>query len=405
MLTVELLLARILFVCGFAIIGLLAARLLRLDSGLACLGAGVAAGFSLPYLMFDTGVRAHNLQDLVFYIILPLLIFEAAWYLKPRLLRQWFLPALILAVPGAILVTLVSGALMYVGIGHASGFPWIAAFLTGAIISATDPTAVVAKLKQLDAPEGLATLMESESLFNDATAVVLFSVVLTMANGSSAASGSELAWEFLLAFVGGGLLGALCGIVTAGLVRMLGNAASSSFILVFSALASFYLAEHLLQVSGIMAVTFCAVLARQLLRHRKQEMEGTRTTMEWLGHALNAVLFTLMGLVITFDMFSERWLAMLIAIGAGLAARMAGVACSAGVSQVLGRKISLGWQLVLWWGGVRGAVAIALVLALPEDLPYWWTIQSMVFGVVLFSLLVQGTSVGLLLKRVPDEQA
>jgi len=404
-LTVELLLARILFVCGFAIIGLLAARLLRLDSGLACLGAGVAAGFSLPYLMFDTGVRAHNLQDLVFYIILPLLIFEAAWYLKPRLLRQWFLPALILAVPGAILVTLVSGALMYVGIGHASGFPWIAAFLTGAIISATDPTAVVAKLKQLDAPEGLATLMESESLFNDATAVVLFSVVLTMANGSSAASGSELAWEFLLAFVGGGLLGALCGIVTAGLVRMLGNAASSSFILVFSALASFYLAEHLLQVSGIMAVTFCAVLARQLLRHRKQEMEGTRTTMEWLGHALNAVLFTLMGLVITFDMFSERWLAMLIAIGAGLAARMAGVACSAGVSQVLGRKISLGWQLVLWWGGVRGAVAIALVLALPEDLPYWWTIQSMVFGVVLFSLLVQGTSVGLLLKRVPDEQA
>ena len=127
--------------------------------------------------------------------------------------------------------------------------------------------------------------------------------------------------------------------------------------------------------------------------------------MEWLGHALNAVLFTLMGLVITFDMFSERWLAMLIAIGAGLAARMAGVACSAGVSQVLGRKISLGWQLVLWWGGVRGAVAIALVLALPEDLPYWWTIQSMVFGVVLFSLLVQGTSVGLLLKRVPDEQA
>ena len=99
-----------------------------------------------------------------------------------------------------------------------------------------------------------------------------------------------------------------------------------------------------------------------------------------------------MGLVITWNMFQERWLAMLIAIGAALTARAIAVGICGLFTRPMLRPISGIWQILLIWGGLRGAIAIALVLSLPLTLPYWWTIQSMVFGVVIFSLLVQGTT-------------
>ena len=111
--SIDELIARVLFLCGFTLLGLLLARRLRLDSSLTCLGAGVLAGLSLPWFNFDTGIRADNLQQLVFYVILPMLIFEAAWYIKPLLLRRWLAPVLILSIPGVLLVTAISGALMY----------------------------------------------------------------------------------------------------------------------------------------------------------------------------------------------------------------------------------------------------------------------------------------------------
>mgnify|MGYP001603072458 CR=1 FL=1 len=91
---VELLVSRILFVSGFSILGLLLSRILRLDSSIACVIAGLIAGLSLPYLMFDTGIRAHNLQDIVFNVILPILIFESAWYIDPAIMRRWLFPSL-----------------------------------------------------------------------------------------------------------------------------------------------------------------------------------------------------------------------------------------------------------------------------------------------------------------------
>jgi CPA1 family monovalent cation:H+ antiporter len=106
-----------------------------------------------------------------------------------------------------------------------------------------------------------------------------------------------------------------------------------------------------------------------------------------------------MGLVITMDMFVERWLAMLIAIIASLLARALAVGSCALITKPLTNNISMGWQILLTWGGLRGAIAIALVLSLPVELPYWWTIQSMVFGVVLFSLLVQGTTNSYLIRK------
>jgi CPA1 family monovalent cation:H+ antiporter len=157
---IPIVMGQILAFCAIAIGGILLQRITRLDVTLASLLSGVIAGLLIPWLGLDIGLRASHVRDLVFYILLPLLIFAASWHIKPALLRRWLLPALLLATVGVLLATAIMGAGIYFGIGHPTGFPWIAALLTGAILSATDPIAVVAKLQQLKAPEDLSTLFE-----------------------------------------------------------------------------------------------------------------------------------------------------------------------------------------------------------------------------------------------------
>ncbi len=133
---------QILALGSLTVLGLLVHRFTRLDITLACLLAGLMAGLSLGYINFDTGIRAHNLKDIVFFIILPVLIFEAAWHIKPGLLRQWILPVLLLATAGVLITTFITAGLVFFGIGYPNAFPWIAAVLTGAILAATDPISV-----------------------------------------------------------------------------------------------------------------------------------------------------------------------------------------------------------------------------------------------------------------------
>ncbi len=387
---------------GLALAGLLLARISPLDKTLGCLLMGFAAGLLIPQLGVDTGIRAHNVQDLVYYVILPPLIFQAAWHIRPQLLRRYLLPILLLAVLGLLLSTLTAATGVYYGINHPTGFPWIAALLTGAILAATDPVSVVSQLQASGAPPELGTVVEGESLFNDATAVVLFGLMLNIALDASAPfdAGAALL-RFAEVFAGGLLVGALLGLAGAGLVWALREAPAANLVLVLCAYAGFYIGEHLLHVSGIMAVMGCALVARALLqRAAHASLRDTEATWAWLGEGFNALLFTLMGLVITPAMFSERWLAMLIAIAAALLARVVSVYGASYLSAALGQALPGSWRPLLVWGGLRGSIGIALVLSLPVTLDYWWTIQAMVFGVVLFSLLVQGTTVTPLMRRL-----
>jgi CPA1 family monovalent cation:H+ antiporter len=397
--TVEII-GQILALGGLTLVGLLVNKFLRLELTLACLLVGFLAGLSLVYVDFDTGIRADNLQQIVFFIILPVLIFEAAWHLKPALLKKWLLPILLLATVGVLISTFITGGLLYVGIGHPQGFPWIAALLTGAILAATDPVAVISQLRSAKAPDDLTTLFEGESLFNDASVVVLFIIIIGIATQMGEAQGSYFGF-FSLVFFGGMVFGLIAGLVTSALVLLISSSAASRFILVFSAFAIFYIGEHILHVSGIMAVMISAIVVKFSLK----EVEDTvafaiAETWEWLGLFLTNVLFVIMGLVITVAMFKEQWLAMLIAIVAVLVARVIAVKVSCAISSLLGKPVSSNWQILLMWGGLRGAIAIALVLSLPTSLPYWWTIQSMVFGVVVFSVLVQGTTNKILIGKL-----
>ena len=398
---VSIIVGQVLAVSALADVGLMVQRALRVELTLACLLVGFVAGLGIEFTSFDTGIRASNLHDLVFFVILPVLIFEAAWGLKPALLQKWLLPILLMATLGVLTCTFIAAGLIYAGIGHAEGFPWIAALITGAILAATDPVAVIAQLRAAKVSADLTTIFEGESLFNDATAVVLFSIVIGLATNSVDAAGDSYFAYFFMVAVGGLVFGTVSGLVVSGVLLLIGSSVASRFILVFSAFASFYVAERLMHISGILAVMMTAIVMRVMLREVQASVtEGIAGTWEWLGTYFNSVLFAIMGLVVTLAMFRDQWLAMLIAIGAAVVARVVGVGVSCLLARPLSEPVSLPWQGLLVWGGLRGAIAIALVLSLPTSLPYWWTIQSMVFGVVLFSLLVQGTSNSYLITKV-----
>lgn len=404
--TIDDVVGQALFLAAAGLAGLVLARTTRLDTSLACVVTGVLFGLLPAWLGFDSGIRASNVQSLVFYVFIPILIFEAAWHLKPSLMWKWLLPSLLLATLGVVVSAAVVGLLAYFGINHSAGFPVIAALLTGAIVAATDPVAVVAQLKVRNCPEDLVTLVESESLYNDATAIVLFSVVLAFALGQTTGSAVEIGTDFARSFIGGGLVGAGMGLAAALLARLLGSMATTNCVLLVTAFGSFWVGEHLFAVSGIVTVMLAATTARLMLHnHERQLMPGGSVTWEWLSTLFNSVLFALMGLVITFDMFTQQWLAMLIAVPIGLIARAAAVYLSCSLSALFGKPVSWAWQHLLVWGGLRGGIAIALVLAIPTSLPYWWTVQSMVFAMVLFSLFFAGPTVGTLLHRLGITEA
>jgi len=402
-----------LYLAVAAVIGLGIARILHSDNTLGCLIAGVLAGLLLPVIDFDTGLRAENLHQLVFFLILPVLIFEAAWQIEPKILKRWLGPVLLLSTVGVVICALLIALLTYYGINHPTGFPWVAALLTGAILAATDPVSVITRLREKDASDDLVTLVEGESLFNDAAAIVLFSLVLALATRSAVEGGADtgeplfgagnVALYFAVIVFGGLAVGTLCGLVTAIVVRFLRSAGAGLATLVLAAFGSFYLAEHLVHVSGILSVMACAIAARVCLRREcETRLAYVEPSWESLALLFTALVFVIMGLTITFEMFTHQWLAMLIAIAAAVGARALAIFMMTPLARFVGPPIPKDWRLILGWGGLRGVIAVALVLSLPVELPYWWTVQSMVFGVVLFSLLVQGTSSAWLIGKLNE---
>lgn len=394
----------ILIVSFIAFAGLLFRRLLKLELTLSSILAGILGAILIAYLGLDTGIRATNVKDLIFYIVLPLLIFVSSWHIEFNQFTRWFWICFLLATLGLLITMAISAAGIYFAIGYPEGFPWLAALLVGVMLAATDPVSVAEQLKQANAPISLQTLFEGESLLNDATAIVVFGVVLSYAMNQQPESNAVI--TFSLVFLGGLVVGVLLGLVAAGFIRYLADQSASVVVLIVTAFASFYIAEHVLHVSGILAVMMAAISSRFILdKYTNDLLCNAAPTWEWIGLFLNAVIFSLMGLLITWEMFTDQWLAILIAIVVSLIARFIAVYTIALLTSKSKKNISWAWAGLMSWGGLKGAIAVVLVLSLPIELEYWWTVQSMVFGVVLFSLLVQGTSFPALLKRILNKQA
>ena len=381
------------------------AQRLHLPFALLLVLTGFAASELVVGLGYDTGLRAESFHDLILYVFLPVLVFESAFKIDAKALARDLAIILVVTIPVLLLSTAITAALVYVGIGHSAGFPWIAALMTGALLSATDPVAVVDLLRRMGASQRLTMLLEGESLFNDATAIVLFSIFLSLAlHPDQAMTATDAALRFGLLSLGGAGVGLIVGLFFLLLLRWFSDPVEQGLLTIICTYATFVAADWVLHVSGVMAVLIAGlVLGWSCHRHREEQADSFVDRLWSLNaFAANALVFLLMGVTITLPMFEERWLAMLIGIGGVLVARAVGLFS---IVPLLGRlpgiePVPLGTQTAMYWGGLRGAVTLALALALPVELDYWWTIQSIAFGVVLFTLVVQAPTMPLLLRRL-----
>lgn len=397
----------LLLLAGMLLLALLL-RPLAQRSGLPFAALLVLAGFVGSEIMVaygqDTGVRHDNFRDMIVYVFLPILVFEAAFQIDAGLLRRNLVAILTLSVPLLTLSTLIAAALIYVGIAHPEGFPWTAALLTGALLSATDASPVTSRFAALGVPRRLRVLLDGEDLFNDATAIVLFGIFLYIAqHPAEDISFADGLVRFIVVFFGGGLIGVLVGFCFLLFSRLFHDEVQQALITLISAYTAFLVADSLLQVSGVMAVLITGLIMGRVIHADFQDQRGTFIDTFWRFNAYvaEAMVFLLMGVTVTLGMFSERWLAMLIGIAAILIARAAVVFGGAPLLRFIPgcEPVPFAYRQILFLGSLRGAVTLALALSLPVELPYWWTIQSIAFGVVLFALFVQAPMVDPVLRR------
>ncbi len=347
----------------------------------------------------DTGLHWRWFDDLIFHLLLPILIFEGAYHLAPRHLLRNLVPILTLALPVMLLSTALIAALLYIGIAHPAGFPWPAALIAGALLSAPAPTGVLEALRRAGAPPRLQLLFDGEGLFNDANAIVLFTFLVALATRDRAwARWDESALAMVGVLVGGALVGLAVGALAVRLRRALDRPVERGVLTLITAYGGYALATQL-EVSGLVAVLCVGLLFGQ---HRRREPDDEALSVLWAYKAwlANRLLFLIAGISVQLVMFTDQWLAMLIGIGATLVARAAAVLLLLPLAVRLPgtERLPGTWYPLLWWGGTRGAVTLALALSLPVELPYWWTIQSIAYGVVLWTLLVQAMSMLLVLR-------
>lgn len=342
----------------------------------------------------DTGLRWQLLHDLVFYILLPIIIFDAAINIDIRSLRRESLLIGALSVPLLIAAALLAALIIHYMLGGQSAMAFPVALLAGTMICATDPTAVSGILRNAGASRRLVRILEGESLINDAATITLFVLLsaIILSPGTAFTAG-EVASRFALILFGSVLAGMAMGWIFDRIIRPFDDTILTTSTTLVLAFMSFWAGEHLLGLSGVVATLFAGLtFAWCQGRHRSEEdVAFALDTWRILSFSADAMLFTLVGMSITVGMFQDHWLAMLIGVLAAVVSRAAIIFLGAGPLSFLPgqKKLRLADQNLMLWGGVRGAVAIALALSLDTEIPKWYTIQSMIYGVAIFSLVIQ----------------
>jgi CPA1 family monovalent cation:H+ antiporter len=323
--------------------------------------------------------------ELFLALLVPPLVFEAAFHLNIRDLQYDLAPILALAIPGVLITTGLVGLVVALG----TGSPLSLTLVFGALVAATDPVAVVALFRSLGVPKRLQVLLEGESLFNDGTAIVVFNLMITIAiTGHFSLVDSIL--DFIVVSGGGLMVGLLLGMIFSQITRRIDDPLIETTLTGVLAFGSYLVAEEI-HVSGVLAVVAAGLVSGNV---GPQGMSpSTRVLVfnfwEIMAFLANSLVFLLIGLQIDLAVLLINWQVILWAIIAVLSARAVSVY---GLSWI-GKGIPKRYKHVLYWGGLRGAISLALAISLPSRLgPIRGDIQAMAFGVVLFTLLVQGLS-------------
>jgi len=343
----------------------------------------------------------HVSPELILLIFLPALLFEAAWNLKLDHLRENLAPILTLAVPGVVMSVGVVGAVLHFGVG----WPWPTALLFGAIISATDPVSVLALFKKLGLPKRLNIIVEGESLINDGTAVVVFKIILAIAAGVTAETSMgglalDSMREFIKVVFGGLAVGAVVGLAASALTSRFDDHLLEITLTTIAAYGSFLGAEGL-HVSPVIAVLTAGLIIGNYGRRAGMSpttQMAVNSFWEYAAFVVNSLVFLLVGLETQLTAMFAYSRTIAWGVLALLLSRVVAVYGLMPLANRLSAPVPFRWQHVLFWGGLRGSLSIALALSLPLTLERRSELVMMVFGAVVFSLLVQGLTISPMLK-------
>ena len=383
---------------------------------LAALGCTLGGVISLSGIMLDPlpgpvlqdffqELRGFNISaDILLWVFLPILLFDTATKLDGRELLDDVGPILILAVVAVLMTTAAAG----VAVWWVSSAGLTACLLVAAIIATTDPSAVTAVFREVGARRRLVLLVEGESLLNDAAAIALFTVLLALVTSGAAPSEFavvyDIAFELTIDFVGGAAVGVALGRIAAILVSRIDQGGPAEVTLsVAVAYLAYALAEGYLHVSGVVSVVAAGLVFGTIGRMRVGTKEWESVSVIWsqLGFWASSLVFVLASMLVPETIRQARPSDLLLLAALLVGALSARALCLWGVLPIVRmllrqRPISSRFKLVILWGGVRGAVTLALALAVAEKDGVPPEVRHLVSvlatGFVLFTLLVQATS-------------
>jgi CPA1 family monovalent cation:H+ antiporter len=420
-------------IIGLLIITLVAilVRRVNIPYTVALVLAGLALALARSYQIFDFQIPDQaEASELILALFVPLLVFEGALHINWRSFKLDLIPILLLAVAGVLVAMFIVGGVILginrllelaagvfdVGfLGKIQGIPFLAALAFGALIAATDPVAVIAFFRTLGVDKRLSQLMEGESLFNDGTSIVIFKLALAIGGVTAAASGeaqtgfsfSSIVWNFISVAVGGLVVGLLVGVLAdVAIYRNLDNMLVETTITLPVAFGSYILAEQF-HLSGILAVVAAGIyLGNRIPIYTTPSTKiALYNFWEILSYVATSLIFLVIGFQIDVRQFFSVQIMFLVlsAVIAILVARAMVIYGMSAFSRRLGTAIQRKYQHVMFWGGLRGAISLALALSLGVNdfgPGIGEQLRLMTFGVVLFTLIVQGTTIKPLIKRL-----
>lgn len=331
-------------------------------------------------------------HDVIFTLILPPLLFHGALHMDLERLKENWRSIVLLAFPGVVITTLLIGLLAH----HLLGIPFIYAMLFGAIVSPTDPISVLSILGRVGAPKRLRTILEGESLFNDGTGVVVFMIILEIIESHGHFDVAHAAGKFLLVAGGGTVIGIAVGIIAYHLLKRLDNHLLEVAITVVITFGTPLLAESF-HLSGIIAIVVAGLIIGnygKIYSMSNKTRETLDSFWEVIEFVINSLLFLIIGIElqeIPREHLTGLAAPILISIAAVTAARGLTVYPVIWLRNKFGdNDVPWKWKHVLFWGGLKGSISIALVVGLPAGTLYREMFLVLAFCIVLFTLIVQG---------------
>lgn len=376
----------------------LAARWLRVPYTVLLVVAGLALGAAHAF------TPPHLTKDLLYAVFLPGLLFEAAFHIDFGKFTQNKIAIFALAVPG-VAVAIALTALVLTpsinGLHFVDGFTIGHGLVFAALLAATDPIAVVGLFKSLGAPKRLAVIVEGESLLNDGTAVVAFTLILAAVTGPGV-SVAGAAIDFVRIVGMGLVIGIAFGFSISKAIQLIDDPMIEITLTTIAAYGAFVAAEQF-HFSGVIATVTAGMLCGNY-GARTGMSPSTRIAVEsfweYLAFALNSVVFLLIGFSVDIQMLLASLGPIVLAFVAVTAARAVVVGGVSSLLRLSRERMPWRWSAVLVWGGLRGGLSMVLVLGLDPDFPHRELLVTMTYGAVVVSILIQGVTMAPLLRRL-----